>query len=390
MYKKCYFFLLFIFSSSTWSSDILFNQAISSYPYNSHEVKFKTSHQFEFQNDKVFLAPMFSQVGQSLDNSYLRFSFSKAYWTHHFSFNFNEDAGRFDISIGKMTHGFGPAEFFSPSNPLVHFHPSSKSFFYEDEGPPLIKSDVMFSSAFMVELLYRPLSNHLKTSTDDYLRDHRYYESWQLRTEYTFQNAVDYLGLVFSKTEENSIHLGAYFKKDVLVDGLSVYADSRLSFAPTPFILLENHYYGNTYYQWGKNSDVTSSWKKFINVGFRYEGRMDYRCEYIFNENGLDQRAISDELYLRQEGYGRELLTKNYLYQSLRIQDFMIPNKMNLYVRSLTSFFDQSTSLSTALEYFYSNKTVLYFEGESFLGKSNSEFSANGRWKITLGPKISF
>jgi hypothetical protein len=172
---------------------------------------------------------------------------------------------------------------------------------------------------------------------------------------------------------------------------------------PNYFSLSTKNFLGKQFSTWNDSSKDSKSINLFLDVGLRYESRLDYRLEYIFNQYGLSSsevKNISSALIMNNPfalynarilaKRGSEFIGSRYIYQSLRLPDIGPRNKGTAYLRHTLSLQDHTSNVLLSFDYELGNRWIWYLESQTFVGPSRSEFSSEGRLVINIGPKYSF
>ncbi|MFN8790723.1 MAG: hypothetical protein ACK5Y2_04630 [Bdellovibrionales bacterium] len=295
-------------------------------------------------------------------------------------------------AIGLQNYQWGPAEIFSPSNPFFHFLNEQRSFFFIQKGRILARvnwNPDPTSSKWSVVGLYEPIENRDPFWT----ADRSFRPRSALKIERQFENPINSVALVAGQGELGREFVGEYFTWSP-EEGLSFYGDVK-------------HQRGRTHWrpQTGafgtpdmvRDSDQSRIFSFGI-FGFRWEGRVDFRQEFIWNEGGYDSeewdRARSSALtpaplilqnLRRFAAPGLEFRTRSYSYSSLRIPNLGPGDRTSLAIRWLTSLQEDSSALQLNWEYLWTDHTVLQAEVLHFSGSKSSEFRLVNDTQAALG-----
>lgn len=311
-----------------------------------------------------------------------------------FSSNWNES---FQTAVGLQNYQWGPAEIFSPTNPFFHFNNEQRSFFYKEKGRVMARvnwNPDPLSSRWSIVGLYEPINNNERYWT----ADREFKPKSALKIEYQFTNPINTVALVVGQGEQERGFFGEYFTWSP-VEGTSIYGDIQ-------------HHPGRTNYAPERNGlgfyDLVGSVNDekiytFAILGIRWEGRVDFRQEFIWNEAGYDstewRRAKESALIIspnifqnirRFSSPGLEFRTQSYSYTSLRIPDIGKNQKSAAAVRWLSSMTENSSALQLNWEYLWSDRTVLQAEVLEFLGEQGSEFRLVSDTQAALGFRWSY
>lgn len=302
----------------------------------------------------------------------------------------------FSTDIGLQNYQWGPAEIFSPSNPFFHFNNAQRSFFYKEKGRVLVRANWNpdpETSKWSVVGLYEPTDNRDPFWTAD--RDFK--PKSALKIERQFENPVNSLAFVVGQGEESKNFFGEYFTWSPK-EGISLYADVKHQQGRTNWVPTQDNFgfYNMT------ESDSERLYTLGI-FGFRWEGRVDFRQEFIWNEAGYSRsewkNAKSAGLTLspnilqnlrRFSAPGLEFYTKAYSYTSLRIPDLGKRQATSAAARWLSSMSENSSVLQLNLEHNWSDSTVLQAEVLEFMGEQGSEFRLINDRQVALGFRWSY
>jgi hypothetical protein len=311
------------------------------------------------------------------------------------SSNWNETLS---TTLGLQNYQWGPAEIFSPTNPYYHFNNSQRSFFYKEKGQVLLRGNLNFpleTQNLSVVLMHEPMSN----LEQHWTADQKFSEKSVLKFELQFENPSNVLALMVGRIDQEKIFIGEYFNWSPS-EALSIYADIQ-------------HRQGNYHYSPSDNGiggfDMeikepdSKDYSTFLVAGFRWEGRFDFRQEFIWNESGWSKNQWSQSLLAatslapnliqnanRFARPGLEFRTQSYSYTSIRIPDLGSAKEMSVAIRSLISLTQDSSAAQLNWEYNANDRTVLSAEAVLFGGAKNTEFTLLADTQISAGLKWSF
>jgi hypothetical protein len=298
------------------------------------------------------------------------------------------------IRLGVQNFQWGPAELLSPSNPIFHFDQRQRWFFYQQRGQGLARWNWNLSSNWTVSAV----SEFFQSSQETFIENEKFQPSGLLKTEFRGDSGQNYLGLTGGVTPTQHPFVGEYFAY-YLSDAFSFYADARQTqgdnayrpvLQPTGFELQQTQ----------KKSNQVQT---FSAAGFRYEGRADFRIEYIFNEAGLTKTQWQQTLLAlalqspfrlanqkKFDRSGHEILGTNLLYLSLRVPDLGKSQAYAVFLRNLHSLDDNSGDVQFSLERAFGNSLTIYAEATTFYGAPDSYFGSTIDWEGLLGVKWSY
>lgn len=334
---------------------------------------------YSYKDWSVVARPRFVMNSTNDQNTKDRFNFTEATLSHL-------PNGSFSFTVGKQNFEWGPAEFVSWSNSLVHLNHSAKSFFYKQEGIYLDRLNYAPTKNFTATFLYEVGNKNLKNDYEDFTKNLEYKNKSLLKAEYTFEESAHYVGATIATGEASSYHAGIYGAY-YLRDFISIYTDSKIT--------IDQSYYEIN------NWTLIKSNKKNLNylIGTRVEfTNSDFRFEYSHQDIGLTKNEFKKALYtslaMGKSDYflksGRDILGKDYFYASLRLPNLSSKNDLTVYLRYLLSMQDYSQSLQTYFEKNYNDHTVLYIEMEKTLGSSTDELKISSSFNGQIGGKWSY
>ncbi len=302
----------------------------------------------------------------------------------------------FGTTIGLQNYQWGPAEIFSPSNPFFHFNTNQRSFFFKEKGRALVRANWNpdpNSNRWSIVGTHEPIDNNTRFWTADRDFDPRS----ALKVEYQFENPANAFAFIGGQGEKQRGFIGEYFTWS-WTEGISLYGDMQ-------------HRQGRANYLPKRNAfgayDLVEADDGRVHtlavLGFRWEGRVDFRQEFILNEAGYDSdewkqvrksaTTLSPNL-LKNVGRfaepGLEFRTQTYSYTSLRIPDLGASKMASVGVRWLSSLEHYSSVLQLNYEYNWNDHLVISLEGLQFMGSDNSEFKIVDDQQASVGFRWSY
>jgi len=298
---------------------------------------------------------------------------------------------RLTLAGGLQNYQWGPAEFISPTNPFYHFRRDQRSYTYKEDGRFLLRANWSPNASWSVIAIAEPMNN----GQSFWIYEQKFKPKGVVKIERRGKNALNYAGVDFGTIDDTIPFVGEYFNAE-LTPGLSIYADARQShgsaqYSPdviNPDALVDMVYTRND-----------ENWNTLAVGGIRWEGRVDFRMEYIYNSYGMDkehmiaafqsalpQHPRGDENLKRLIGSGMELIGQHYAYASLRIPDLFIQNN-NVALRYLQSLMDQSASVQLSWDIAIGDAWTLFAEANYAFGDNTQELSALEKASGQLGFK---
>ncbi len=312
-----------------------------------------------------------------------------AYWSAQI-------ADDFSTTIGLQNYQWGPAEILSPSNVFFHFHNSQRSWFYKEKGRMLVRANWTPSSLWTIMLISEPLDN----KTSHWVEGEDFYPQTALKIERQGTNPANHAAFVMGRTGEYGQYIGGHFAW-ALNDAVSLYSDAKGEFNTLFYHPLEVS--PGTYIMNPPTPATGPRWTGLAVVGLRWEGRVDFRQEFVWNEAGYTKKMWQQALdsittlspYVvnnikRFQKSGLELRSQAYSYTSLRIPDLGWSRSIHFSVRWLHSLVMNSSAVQMNYEHDWNDFLVLSLEATAFLGDDDTEFTLIEDGLVTAGFKISF
>jgi hypothetical protein len=297
-------------------------------------------------------------------------------------------------TLGLQNYQWGPGEILSPSNPFFHFNSEQRSFFYKEKGRVLLRANWNPSQKWSVVTIIEPMTNR----EAHWIADDTFDSQGAVKVEKQFDNPIDSLAIVLGKIEERT-HFVAEHGNWSPAEGYSLYFDMRHQIGDFHY----KHYtdISGFLYLDRKNDNPTQILTLAL-VGFRWEGRVDFRQEFIFNEPGYNKtewaavlQSVSIASPFLSQNLGRffqpglELRTKSYSYSSIRIPDLGTNNQISVSARLLVSLSENSNVLQLNYEHNLSDAMVASAEVIAIFGQANSEFRLLKEGQASLGLRWS-
>jgi hypothetical protein len=308
-------------------------------------------------------------------------AFYEHYWSNEFS-----------TTIGLQVYQWGPAEFINASNPLYHFNSRQKSLVYKEKGQILFRANFSADKENSFVLMAQPVSNN----EPEWIEEDKYSAKAIIKYEKSWSETPNYLGLVAGMEEKSNPFIGEYFNYSP-VEGFSIYADlkhpqNRINFTP--------EFNGTTYNLIFANQ-IKNQWPTLGVFGARWEDSYDMRLEYIYNGMGNTKDELKNSItsatnrlnpnyvqnlkrFLKP---GLEVLGRNYLYFSYRINEPFKFKEFNFYTRYIRSLQDDSSQIQLEFDRALF-ESYLFFSNLSFAnGAPDTEFKLINDWQAIVGFK---
>ena len=304
--------------------------------------------------------------------------------------------GTFATTIGLQNYQWGPAEIFSPSNPFFHFNNSQRSYFYKEKGRVLVRANWNPSpqtTNWSVVGLYEPIDNN----TRYWIADRDFKPQSALKIEYQFDNPTNSIAIIGGQGENQRGFVGEYFTWSPY-EGKSFYMDAQHRSGRSNYVPEKN---GLGLYDLVKSQDDKNF--TLAVLGFRWEGRVDLRQEFVFNEEGYNntewKRVRASGVTLspnilqnsrRFAAIGTEFHTKSYSYTSVRIPDLGLSRMASIAARWFSSLDHDSAALQMNFEYNWNDNTVLSVEAVQYVGDPYGEFRIVNDKQASFGFRWSY
>ncbi|OFZ31401.1 MAG: hypothetical protein A2622_02105 [Bdellovibrionales bacterium RIFCSPHIGHO2_01_FULL_40_29] len=378
-------------------TDINPNNQVLLLPIFKSEIDFRGEVKWDFNQSKIIIRPRWLGY-QSISENYatserhveskgkidLTDAFVETHWTRSFS-----------TTIGLQVYQWGPAELLSPSNPIFHFNSSQRSLFYKEKGKVLIRSNLSLNKFNSIVAFVEPISNN----EPEWRAESDFTVKALIKYEKSWDDSSQYWGLVTGLQEESNYFIGEYINL-IPLESVSIYLDARHSQEKNNFTPLFN---GISYDMMSART-ISSNWDSLLISGFRFEGRFDFRLEYIFNQAGFEQEELINAISAIQNFLsplyasnlkrftkpGLELLGRQYLYSSIRITEPFSISETNIYFRWIHSLQDSSSQIQSEGDYSFADSWTGLIGGSYSIGETNSEFKILNNWSLTAGLKASF
>lgn len=328
-------------------------------------------------------ARLFYEQGAGVtDSSFTKFHFDEASLRWY-------AANNLELLAGIHYVQWGPAELFSPSNPLIHFSLEQRSITFRMRGNALVEADYYFNAKTFLSLIAEPISN----GEPDWIAGHTFTPRGLVRLERQVgDNPGNYVGATAGRMERGQLFASAYAATYV-AELWSMYVDGRLS-PGTPTI-----YPSLTSPNFKSPGQVNGgAWNGLATIGVRYEGYFDTRVEYILNTYGFNDTEWANTLALARAnpllatvayGAGTELARQHYLYASARTDRLGTGDTWHLGFRYLHSLGDHSGSLFSSLEWNFNSYCTAILEPMITHGAPDGEFSQLTKWDLFASLRVA-
>lgn len=297
---------------------------------------------------------------------------------------------RWTYALGLQNYQWGPAELMSPSNPLFHFSAQSQEPSYRAPGHSLYRLNYTPDNNWNFILLYEFAPNEEK----NFVYQSRFVPKGLIKAEYKSSTPTDYIGISFGNEQMHDPFIGEYGNLN-LDEEFSIYFDMKQT-------NVSKKYY--PYVDYGQLPrmnlfDYHNSVYLLSLIGFRIETEyVDFRWEEITNEigytnNDIDKIALSfaAEKELAKDNMqafiynGRELVSKNYSYISLRSKKIIEWLDSTLSLRGLYSHRDQSSLGTIQWDGSIGDHITFFINAQANFGKTGSEMTLLYKNKTNIG-----
>jgi hypothetical protein len=299
-------------------------------------------------------------------------------------------------TLGLQNYQWGPAEIASPSNPFYHFLNNQRSFFFIEKGRFLLRANWNpdpNSNHWSVVGMLEPENNR----TRFWMADQKFKPRSAIKVEYQFENPANSVAWVGGQTDAQRGFFGEYFNWSP-IEGQSLYGDLKHQMGRTNWVPVQDSF-GFMNMERALDRRVYT----LAVFGYRWEGRVDFRQEFIWNEAGFSRAewnkammastALSPQILANARRFalpGLEFRTRSYSYTSLRVPDLGRSKKAAAAVRWLTALEHDSSVLQLNFEYNLNDHMVITGEMLYFLGLPNKEFRLVSDSQQSLGFRWSY
>ncbi|MBL7671715.1 MAG: hypothetical protein JNM39_14610 [Bdellovibrionaceae bacterium] len=303
---------------------------------------------------------------------------------------------RLGLTWGLQNYQWGPAELTGPSNPIFHFTTAQKSFLFKDKGRIINRINFSLGEIFSAVYLQEVADNQQTFWIADRSFEKKTLVKVELRSGV---NANRYIGLVYGKQEAQKTFSGGYFNFS-FTDAFSFYADGKVvdgSIAYYPQEVSPETYVLNT------SEEKLLKSHQYVIGGIRWQGRLDFRLEYLFNSAGYKKEEIEKAVKSTQASNpfglfnlnrlarnGNEVIGKEYAYISLRLPDLGKKRDASVSLRYLVSLQDESSSTQLDYDKVLNDMLNFYFEGTVNAGRKDTEFNLMEKGSAFMGVRLSW
>lgn len=296
------------------------------------------------------------------------------------------------LTIGLQTFQWGPAELINASNPFASFRNQTRNPLFLDKGRGLIRWMYTPSMNWNYVLLAEPLNNGEIAIQDG----ESFGPTALLKIEFSRDSGTSYLGLL-SGIEDRNRNFAGLYANATLTDGFALYIDGRVtsrqkSHRPDPEIFLPTL----------SRVDKPAPTARVL-VGARYEGDIDFRLEYFYQQIGYDRseflsaltalafsQSAADTNVSRFLRPGFDLYGISYAFASLRYGGWGPRKDWNLSLRHLRSLTDNSSTNQLVFDRPLGDHTLFVTEASANAGDLTSEFRLLQVTNLWLGLKYTF
>jgi len=389
----------FLFGEQQKTSDSQLNpgNAVFQQPHMTHTLDNRLEIKWLINDAKVIARPRWILTQNRIKNELTEMEKTTEQGRLDLSDAFVEQVLNRKLSVtgGLQVYQWGPGELFNPSNPFFRFNNRQQTFTFKEKGKVLARLNYSFDMERSLILITEPISNR----ETFWIEGYEFKSQAALKFERNWQNTRNYYGLLGGIEAQQNPFVGEYVHYE-MKPGFSVYLDAKHGY--------ELPYYGPTPNAFGSfdmelRGEKNREWSHLALLGFRYEGNVDFRLEYLHNSAGYNQAdynaAIESASNFFTVKYGQNaarfalsglnLMTQNYLYLSLRVME---PGKLrdfNFYLRTLNSVLDQSGLVQAEFDKGIGDSFIGFGSYTLFSGKKNSEFRLLDDWKAQIGLKYT-
>ncbi len=299
------------------------------------------------------------------------------------------------IAFGVQNYQWGPAELMSPSNPIFHLAVDSQDSTYQARGHSMLRLNYSPDGDWSFVTLFEFAKNEEK----NFIVDENFSPMGLIKAEYRLPTATDYLGVSLGNEQMHDPFIGEYgnFTFD---ESFSVYFDLKQT-------AVSRRYYPHVDYGQVPRMNLFTyhgSIYMLSVVGIRIEMEdFDFRWEEISNELGfsstevdqigLSMSPLSSIAVQNQERFlfsGRELISKNYSYLSIRFPNLIRWFDSNLSVRALQTHRDNTGNATLNWEGTWRDNWTFFMNAQATYGKKDGEMTLLYKSKLNSGIKYTW
>lgn len=299
------------------------------------------------------------------------------------------------VAVGLQNYQWGPAELMSPSNPIFHLATDSQDSTYQARGHTMLRLNYSPDGDWSFVSLFEFARNEEK----DFIAGQDFSPKGLIKAEYRLPTATDYLGVSIGNEQMHDPFIGEYgnFTFD---ETFSVYFDIKHT-------AISRRYFPHTDYgQVPRMNLYTYHGSVYMLgvVGFRVEMEdFDFRWEEISNELGfssseieqigLSMSPLSPTAEQNQERFlysGRELISKNYSYLSLRFPNLIRWLDSALSARVIQSHRDETGQATLNWEGTWRDNWTFFTNAQAAYGKKDGEMTLLYKGKLNTGIKYTW
>lgn len=277
------------------------------------------------------------------------------------------------LALGRQNFQWGAAESLNPSNRLVHETVENRSLLYDVTGRNIARLNLTYGKSWSTILMGEYEENKDLAP----FRSGAAFESAGLiKNELSWNSGADYVGIVGGGREKGHPWLGEYLNTAVPgVDGLSAYADARHEKGSEAWYPVEGMP-AVTFKQ--SRADKNRVYTLAVyGLKYDFEGGNTLRAEYVLNDAGYSkgENELQDAAFAvkkspaqaplfaenaeRSLRPGLELPGKRYAFVSAYLPDVFKIDDLVIYLRSMLSLADKSTSSYASIDYSLKNAGTL-------------------------------
>jgi hypothetical protein len=302
---------------------------------------------------------------------------------------------KLSTTVGLQVYQWGPGELFNVSNPFFRFNNRQQTFTYKEKGHALVRFNYSFDLEKSLVLIGEPVSNREAF----WMSEKEFKPQAALKFERTWKNTRNYYGLLAGSEAQQNPFVGEYAQYE-FKPGFTIYVDAKHSYELAHYAPKANALGVYDMELVGENEQL---WSHMALAGFRYEGNVDFRIEFLHNSAGYTKTEFENATLSASNFFnpkfpqnvtryvfsGLNFPTQNYLYLSLRIMEPGSWRDFNFYLRTLNSLTDESGLVQAEFDKGLGNSFVVYASYTYFMGRQNTEFRLLDDWKALVGLKYS-
>ncbi len=300
---------------------------------------------------------------------------------------------RWKSTMGLQVYQWGPSEIYNSTNPFFDFQKEQQTFLFKEKGKNLLRFNFSPNQENSWIFIAEPVSNN-----EHYpFFDRAFKPQWIFKFEKSKRRTRNYWGLLAGQEHQGNTMLGQYGQFE-FKPGHSIFMDIKESQSYS-FYRPEQKASGAV--DFSLDGENSGRWSTLGSIGYRYEGDIDLRLEYLYNSLGYkssDWSLVRESLtqftnpeyvnnLMKFKESGLKIYSEKYLYFSIRVSNPFKTEDLNAFLRTFYSLSDSSGLAETEFDTAMGDYFTLFASYSYNYGKENSEFLLQNKWRFQIGLK---